>query len=217
MTATMRIGAPAEQKLERILALLCNPSRPAPAIFRIKAQAIYEGIEFPADRKEFLALAARAGIGATTAYRLWGEEARPEASRPVAVRVYGKNRNVYWVAPVTAAEVEETIDSASQPTDLYRWYDEMNVLLYAGISDRLTGRAGAHSAGSTWMEFAVRPAIERYPSRTEAEDAEEAAIKAEHPIFNDRHNDTPEARKRAVEYLISRNRLDLLAPVVSKG
>lgn len=67
------------------------------------------------------------------------------------------------------------------------------------------------------MEFAARSTVERFPSRRIALTTEEAAIKAEHPIFNHQHNDTPEARRRLVEYLIQRDRLDLLTPAVSRG
>ena len=67
------------------------------------------------------------------------------------------------------------------------------------------------------MDFAVRSTIERFPSRDAALEAEETAIKAEHPLFNHQHNNTPEARRRLVEYLVSHGRFDLLAPAVSRG
>lgn len=103
------------------------------------------------------------------------------------------------------------------PTDLYRRFDIQDRLLYIGITNDLARRAAAHEEGSTWMEFAVRSTTVRYPSRPDAEEAEETAIKAELPLFNHEHNDTPEARRRLVEYLIAHDRLDLLAPAVSRG
>ena len=67
------------------------------------------------------------------------------------------------------------------------------------------------------MEFVARSTVERYPRRSVALEVEEAAIKAERPLFNFQHNNTPEAQQCLVEYLIERGRLDMLAPVVSRG
>jgi predicted GIY-YIG superfamily endonuclease len=106
---------------------------------------------------------------------------------------------------------------SDQPTALYRWWDEENLLLYVGISDELAARVKGHVRGSSWMDFAATSAIERHPTRTAALAAEEEAIKAEKPIFNKQHNSSPEAQQRLVEYLIKHNRLDLLAPAVSRG
>lgn len=122
-------------------------------------------------------------------------------------------------APPPAAEpiIAEPEECPTGPTALYRYFDADDLLLYVGISDRLRSRTGSHIAGSSWMDFAVRSTIGRHPARAIALDAEESAIKAEHPLFNQQHNDTPEARRALVEYLIKHDRLDLLAPAVSRG
>lgn len=108
-------------------------------------------------------------------------------------------------------------EAATGTTALYRYYDAYDLLLYVGISDRLYTRTGKHIQRSSWMDFAARSTIERFPSREEALTAEEAAIKAERPLFNHQHNASPEAQKRLIEYLVSHGRLDLLAPAVSRG
>lgn len=105
----------------------------------------------------------------------------------------------------------------TEATALYRWYDESDRLLYLGISDNLPGRVKGHVRGSSWMDFAVRSTVARFPTRKEAAEAETAAIKAEQPLFNDVHNRTPEAKARLVEFLIEHGRADLLAPSVSRG
>lgn len=120
----------------------------------------------------------------------------------------------------TSALLATALEQRSQPvgvTALYRYYDEADGLLYIGISKTLATREGNHIKASTWMEFAMRSTIMRFPNRKGAEDAERLAIKAELPLFNVQHNDTPEARMRLVEYLCERKRLDLLAPAVSRG
>lgn len=102
-------------------------------------------------------------------------------------------------------------------TALYRHFDADNALLYVGITEVLVARGKSHSAKSSWSNLAVRAEVEWFPSRSEAEAAEVAAIKTEHPLFNHVHNDTPEARQRLVAYLVEKDRLDLLAPAVSRG
>jgi hypothetical protein len=64
------------------------------------------------------------------------------------------------------------------------------------------------------MSLAARLTIDRSPA---AESAEIQAIKAEKLLFNGAHNNSPEAGRRLVEYLIDRGRTDLLAPAVSRG
>jgi hypothetical protein len=115
------------------------------------------------------------------------------------------------------AKAAEAAPQALPEITLYRWYDETDLLLYIGISDNLGGRTKGHAKRSSWMEFAVRSTVERHPTRPVAERAEEAAIKTEKPLFNFQHNSSPEARRRAVEYLIERNRFDLLGLAVSRG
>jgi hypothetical protein len=137
-------------------------------------------------------------------------EAWPEASAAPSAPVNDEQLDLLTRA--LAVKVEP--DAA---TALYRYFDEKDRLLYVGITDHLLGRTEAHVLGSSWMDYAVRSTIARYPTRREAEDAERAAIKAERPLFNDIHNRTPEARKRLVEYLVEHGRIDLLTPSVSRG
>lgn len=107
--------------------------------------------------------------------------------------------------------------SASAATALYRYYDADDVLLYVGITGDLAERELDHICDSTWMDFAARSTIERFPTRDEAEDAERDAIRDDAPLFNIAHNDTPGMTRRLVEYLVKQNRLDLLMPAVSRG
>ncbi|MER7331763.1 MULTISPECIES: GIY-YIG nuclease family protein [unclassified Micromonospora] len=102
-------------------------------------------------------------------------------------------------------------------TALYFWYDTDDVLLYIGITGDLATRQTAHAKRSTWAEFADHSTVQRLPTRLHALDAEREAIKAERPLFNVTHNDTPEARARLVAYLIEHGRADLLVPAVSRG
>jgi hypothetical protein len=198
-------GGAAEHKLEQIAAALISPVKVTPAMLRIKIRAIYEGVEIPADRKAFVALAVRAGVGHNRRYEAW-REFEP-----------GVDDDAGEIAGRLAYLAREAKDALPQVTALYRYYDEADLLLYVGISDGLYVRVNSHIDGSTWMEFAARSTIERYPTRAAAIGAEEAAIKAERPLFNHQHNSSAEAQKRLVEYLIRRDRPDLLTPSVSRG
>lgn len=119
------------------------------------------------------------------------------------------------------AEAERRRDerrlTESVETALYSYYDADDVSLYIGITDDLRARTLAHVEASSWMDFAARCTITRHPSRKAALDAEREAIKAERPLFNHMHNATPKARARLVAYLVQHDRLDLLAPAVSRG
>jgi hypothetical protein len=125
------------------------------------------------------------------------------------------------VSPVSNHEfvacVAKTRAEPAAFTALYSYYDADDLPLYIGITGDLNGRERNHIKKSTWMEFVARSTVARYPTREEAEAAERAAIKAAAPLFNSKHNDTPEARRRLVDYLVKHNRTDLLAPAVSRG
>lgn len=98
------------------------------------------------------------------------------------------------------------------PYRLYRYFDARDLLLYIGISGQLGKRNGAHISRSKWMQFTARFAVEPRDSLEEVKDAERLAIEAEHPVFNQQHNNTPEARERLHAYLDEAGRLDLLPP-----
>lgn len=98
------------------------------------------------------------------------------------------------------------------PFALYRYFDEGERLLYIGISGDLPVRENAHIGRSRWMELATSSKIQRYATVDEVVATEAAAIKAEQPLFNVQHNDTPEAWARLWDYLDDIGRPDLLTP-----
>lgn len=108
-------------------------------------------------------------------------------------------------------------DPSAKPTALYRYFDAADVLLYIGITEILHRRASAHFAYSSWMDFAIRSTIERFPNRSSGENAEAAAIKAELPLFNSQHADLEIVTPMLVAYLVDHERYDMLAPVLSRG
>src|SRR5438132_2180190 len=78
-----------------------------------------------------------------------------------------------------------------EPTAVYRFFDADDALLYIGISIDPDERWKAHRYGTDrngWPKEAVRRTIEWRDSRPEALKAEEEAIKAERPLYNEKHN-----------------------------
>jgi ribosome-binding protein aMBF1 (putative translation factor) len=74
-----------------------------------------------------------------------------------------------------------------EETALYRIFGEADLLLYIGISKSFGQRWKKEAADFTWWAERRRMTVEWLDSRPEAEDAEQAAIKAEHPKYNKRH------------------------------
>lgn len=102
-------------------------------------------------------------------------------------------------------------------TGLYRWFDAEGRLLYVGISADMWARQGSHARKSTFIEFAVGSTIEWFDSRAEAEAAELEAIGKEKPLFNVVGADRVAAQEAVVNYLIDKDRTDLLRPDISRG
>lgn len=94
--------------------------------------------------------------------------------------------------PGTLAEVHGPVRSigpgtAQTPTFLYRFFDRESRLLYVGITYHVEGRFDKHRYEKAWAEIASVE-IAQYPSRAEALEAEQLAIKAEAPAWNVIHN-----------------------------
>lgn len=102
----------------------------------------------------------------------------------------------------------------SVPTAVYRHFDEDGLLLYVGCTSDPDNRARTHQRNAVWSLWAVDQTVEWYDSRLDGEAAETAAIESEQPIFNVTHNDRG-SRRRQVEYLVKRDRLDLLSPAMN--
>lgn len=71
-------------------------------------------------------------------------------------------------------------------TQLYRWFDKDDNLLYVGISYSAMVRASQHKAKSNdgWYDLAVKSTTENFDSRDAALKAESIAIKTEKPKYN---------------------------------
>jgi hypothetical protein len=69
-------------------------------------------------------------------------------------------------------------------TALYRIRGEAGVLLYIGITNSVPFRWNGHQAVQPWWDEVRSLTVEWYGTRTQAEEAEKAAIRAEQPKYN---------------------------------
>jgi len=69
-------------------------------------------------------------------------------------------------------------------TQLYRYFDKDNNLLYVGISFSAAVRASEHRRTSAWYSSAVKMTMENFDTRKECELAEQNAIRKEKPLHN---------------------------------
>jgi GIY-YIG catalytic domain-containing protein len=67
---------------------------------------------------------------------------------------------------------------------LYRHFDADGTLLYVGISLSALNRLGQHKQNAEWFDKIARVAIEKFPTRAAALEAEHNAIKEEKPLYN---------------------------------
>lgn len=69
-------------------------------------------------------------------------------------------------------------------TALYRLYGDADELFYIGVAKDILMRWKRHAYQKSWWPQVLKMTVEWHDSREEAERAEEAAIRAEHPKYN---------------------------------
>jgi predicted GIY-YIG superfamily endonuclease len=90
-------------------------------------------------------------------------------------------------------------DESGEPTALYRVFGEADLLLYIGISKDFGARWKQHARVQPWWDERRRLTVELLDSRSAAEAAEVAAIRAEGPKYNKRGTAQPDALIQLVQ------------------
>ena len=81
-------------------------------------------------------------------------------------------------------------------TALYRIWGDAGLLIYIGISDDFGRRWKEHARKQPWWDEMKRLTVDEcFDSREDAEAAEEAAIDAEYPKYNQTHSSTVRRRR----------------------
>ena len=83
---------------------------------------------------------------------------------------------------------------------LYRYYDEDGILLYAGITNNTGVRHRSHVKSKRWMQWVASSVYVKYESRQLAQEAEKQAIVDEKPLYNIVHNRVRGNSKRIRDY-----------------
>jgi CopG-like RHH_1 or ribbon-helix-helix domain, RHH_5 len=86
---------------------------------------------------------------------------------------------------------EDDPELFDKPTQLYRYFDSDDRLLYIGVSISAVARLEAHKNSSHWFNQAGRMTWETLPDRYAALKAEKEAISALRPPFNHVHKPSP--------------------------
>ena len=71
---------------------------------------------------------------------------------------------------------------------LYRYYDEDDLLLYVGITSNTEARHRSHAKDKHWMHWSARSEYVVYDSREQLVEAERQTIFDEKPLYNVVHN-----------------------------
>lgn len=96
-----------------------------------------------------------------------------------------------------------------EPTSVYRYFDEFDLLLYVGMTSRGTVRNSEHNKDKAWWPYVARQQVSHHQSRQEAHEVEVALIRQFRPPFNVQHN--PGHEKTAAAYFVTR---EAIRPVI---
>jgi hypothetical protein len=92
-----------------------------------------------------------------------------------------------FAAPCQALAVGAS-DDMDTPTSVYRYYDELGVLIYVGITSSGLSRNQQHNADKEWWPWVVSQSVDHHDTRDEAHAHEVRLIEKFRPPFNKQHN-----------------------------
>lgn len=102
--------------------------------------------------------------------------------------------------------------AAAEPNVLYRFFAADDTLLYIGITKDLGKRLRSHNRSKDWFREVAYIRLEHFDSRTEAEQAEILAIRAERPAWNIIYRELdPEDRRELEDITAQITRLNMEA------
>ena len=90
-------------------------------------------------------------------------------------------------------------------TSVYLYYDNTDVLIYVGITQRGSTRNSEHNKLRSWWQYVARQEIEHHPTRTDALLREAGLIRRFRPPFNVQHNTYYREMRHAYELYASGN------------
>lgn len=88
----------------------------------------------------------------------------------------------------TSENQKENVMADDQPTSVYLYYDESDILIYVGITARGVSRQREHNSDKSWWSLVRRQEVEHYDSRVAAARRETDLITTWCPPFNTPQN-----------------------------
>ena len=87
-------------------------------------------------------------------------------------------------------EGASTLDESTVPvpTSVYRYYDQLGILIYVGITSRGVARNIEHNKSKVWWKYVARQSVQHFPTRAIALGVERRLIEKHRPPFNVQHN-----------------------------
>lgn len=87
-------------------------------------------------------------------------------------------------------EGASTLDNptAPVPTSVYRYYDQLGILIYVGVTSRGMARNIEHNKSKVWWKYVARQGVQHFPNRATALRVERQLIEQHRPPFNIQHN-----------------------------
>jgi hypothetical protein len=152
--ASRRIKGTSEErrKLDRITGLLTE--RMTPAMLKVRVLATIEGIEVPAERKPFLALAERAGVRQSQRYEAWAQvyasQAQPECVTGDHVVLTPASETCQAPQVTAGVQIPETGKRSRKPEN------SQNGTSQAGVPSPRSPDSGNRKTGEPDMSEAVR-------------------------------------------------------------
>jgi hypothetical protein len=81
------------------------------------------------------------------------------------------------------------MDHATSETSVYRYYDQLGILIYVGITGRGVKRNREHNLSKSWWRYVAHQEVDHFATRRDALDRERDLIETYRPPFNAQHND----------------------------
>ena len=80
------------------------------------------------------------------------------------------------------------VNTKRDETSVYLYFDEYDVLLYVGITNRRDQRQHEHNGSKNWWAYVGRQTVEHHPDRQSAAARESELIRQHRPPFNRQQN-----------------------------
>jgi predicted GIY-YIG superfamily endonuclease len=105
-----------------------------------------------------------------------------------------------------------SVPNEETPTSVYLYFDDLDVLIYVGVTSRGIRRQREHNTDKDWWQYVTRQEVRHFPTRGEALAEERRLIKKHLPPFNRVHNPGHNAARSAYFTLQAARSVSMTTP-----